>query len=101
MANSFIVQRLTGEYVLDHHSASQCDPLYDLHDQRAGPTDWAAEVAPGLPLPRLVWPAEVVGTVTPAAAAETGLPGRHAGRGRHDRRLGRGAQRRRAASPAT
>ena len=29
MASSYLVGRLTGEYVLDHHSASQCVPLYD------------------------------------------------------------------------
>ena len=73
MASSFIVHRLTGEYVLDHHSASQCDPLYDLRENRwIG--EWAADVAPGLPLPRLLWPADVAGHVTPAAAALTGLP---------------------------
>src|SRR6266702_7177288 len=58
MASSFIVQRLTGEYVLDHHSASQCDPLYDLHEQR-WIAEWADEIAPGLSLPRLLWPAEI------------------------------------------
>jgi xylulokinase len=73
MASSFAVLRLTGEYVLDHHSASQSDPLYDL-GRRDWIADWAAEIAPGLPLPRLVWPAEVAGRVTPAAAAETGIP---------------------------
>jgi xylulokinase len=73
MASSFVAARLTGEYVLDHHSASQCDPLYDAASG-AWAEDWAAEVAPGVPLPRLVWPAEVVGTVTSAAAAATGLP---------------------------
>src|SRR4051812_42485210 len=73
MANSFIAERLTGEYVLDHHSASQCDPLYEIQTNRWA-NDWAAEIAPGLQLPRLVWPAEVVGRVTSAAAAETGLP---------------------------
>ena len=73
MANSYIVSRLTGEYVLDHHSASQAVPLYDL--RRGGwNREWAAEIAPGVELPRLAWPAEVVGRVTPAAAAETGLP---------------------------
>ncbi|WP_409179692.1 FGGY-family carbohydrate kinase [Amycolatopsis sp. VS8301801F10] len=73
MASSYLVRRLTGEYVLDHHSASQCDPMYDL---RAGgwAEDWAALVAPGIDLPRLAWPTEVVGTVTAEAAAETGLP---------------------------
>lgn len=71
-SSSFVVARLTGEYVIDHHTASQCDPLYDL---RAGDWahDWAAEVCRGVPLPRLAWPSDVVGTVTAAAAAETGL----------------------------
>jgi xylulokinase len=73
MASSFIVQRLTGEYVLDHHSASQCDPLYDLKEQ-CWIEEWAAEAAPGLVLPRLLWPAEVAGVVTPAAEADTGIP---------------------------
>ncbi|WP_018331523.1 FGGY-family carbohydrate kinase [Actinomycetospora chiangmaiensis] len=73
MASSFLVHRLTGEYVLDHHSASQCDPLYDL-DAADWAHDWADEVAPGLTLPRLAWPTEVVGHVMRAAAEATGLP---------------------------
>ena len=73
MANSFISWRLTGEYVLDHHSASQCDPLYDLREF-GWIRDRAEEVAPGLPLPRLLWPAEVVGEVTPEASEATGIP---------------------------
>ena len=72
MASSFLVRRLTGEYVLDHHSASQCDPLYDLAAE-GWIEEWAALVAPGLALPRLLWPGEQAGTVTAAAAAETGL----------------------------
>jgi xylulokinase len=73
MASSYLVHRLTGEYVLDHHSASQADPMYDLHaaDWAA---DWARSVAPGIELPRLAWPSEVAGTVSAAAARETGLP---------------------------
>ncbi|HZT15704.1 MAG TPA: FGGY family carbohydrate kinase [Gaiellaceae bacterium] len=73
MASSFVVARLTGEYVLDHHSASQCDPLYDLEGE-GWAAEWIDEVAPGIPFPRLQWPAEVVGTVSAAAAAATGLP---------------------------
>ena len=73
MASSFLVHRLTGRYVLDHHSASQCSPLYDL-GRRDWAHDWAAVVAPGLPLPELAWPTEVVGRVSRAAFAATGLP---------------------------
>jgi xylulokinase len=72
MASSFAVARLTGRWVLDHHSASQCDPLYDL-DACAWATDWAEGVLPGLPLPELAWPGEVVGAVHEAGAAATGL----------------------------
>lgn len=72
-AGSWLVHRLTGEYVLDHHSASQCGPLYDEHENRWA-DDWAAVAAPGLPLPRLAWAHEVLGTVSVQAAAATGLP---------------------------
>ena len=72
-AGSWLAHRLTGEYVLDHHSASQCGPLYDLRDNRWA-DDWAAEVAPGLPLPRLAWAHETLGVVSAEAAAATGLP---------------------------
>jgi xylulokinase len=73
MASSFVAARLTGAYVLDHQSASQCDPFYDLV---AGTwaEDWAGELLPEVPLPELVWPADVVGHVTPEAARATGLP---------------------------
>jgi xylulokinase len=73
MANSFVAYRLTGEYVLDHHSASQCDPLYDVNGNR-WIEEWAEEVAPGLPLPRLLWPAEVVGEAGGRWAEEAGIP---------------------------
>jgi xylulokinase len=73
MASSYLVRRLTGAYVLDHHSASQCDPLYDMG--RGGwAADWAADIAGGIELPELRWPAEVAGRVTAEAAAVTGLP---------------------------
>ena len=73
MASSFIAYRLTGAYILDHHSASQCDPLYDI-EAGAWAGDWAAAIAPGLELPELRWAAEPVGTVTPAASVLTGIP---------------------------
>jgi xylulokinase len=73
MAHSLVIERLTGEYVLDHHSASQCDPLYDM-TAASWAADWSADVAPGLEFPRLAWSDEVVGRVHAAGAAATGLP---------------------------
>ncbi len=72
-ATSYLVRRLTGAYVLDHHSASQSVPLYDVHEN-AWIDEWTAAVAPGLPLPALAWPQDAVGTVSAEAAAATGLP---------------------------
>ncbi len=73
MASSYALRKLTGEYVLDHHSASQCDPLYDIREL-GWIDEWADAIAPGLPLPRLLWPGEVAGTVGADAAAATGIP---------------------------
>lgn len=72
-SNSYAVAKLTGEYVIDHHSASQSDPLYDVH-ARAWADEWLPEVAAALPMPRLAWSNEVVGTVHAAASAQTGVP---------------------------
>ena len=72
-ASSYLAARLTGEYVLDHHSASHWAPLYDVHAQRLD-RRVGAVVAPGLALPRLVWPHEECGAVSREAAAATGSP---------------------------
>ncbi|MBV9139984.1 MAG: FGGY-family carbohydrate kinase [Pseudonocardiales bacterium] len=73
MASSFIVRRLTGSYVLDHHSASQCTPMYDPVEHR-WIREWTELIVPGLELPELRWPSEVVGEVRSAVAEETGIP---------------------------
>ena len=72
-SNSYIAAKLTGEYVMDHHTASQCDPLYAMREFDWN-HQWAQRICGHLPLPRLVWPSEVVGTVTAAAADATGVP---------------------------
>ena len=72
-SNSYVAAKLTGEYVLDHHTASQTDPLYDVRGFGWIP-EWVPEVAGDIEMPRLVWPHEVIGTVTAEAAAETGIP---------------------------
>jgi xylulokinase len=73
MPSSWLARRLTGEYVLDHHSASQCTPLYDV-DALDWYQPWAEEIAPGIDLPPLRWPGDAAGTVTMKARATTGLP---------------------------
>ena len=71
-ASSYMVQRLTGEFVMDHHTASYYNPLYDLRGLRWDPR-FAGPIVDLGRLPRLLWSNEVAGAVTPRAAAETGL----------------------------
>lgn len=71
-SSNYVVGRLTGEYVLDHYSASTADPLYDLTARSWWSPGWDAS-APSIERPRLAWPGEVVGTVDPDVAADTGL----------------------------
>jgi xylulokinase len=71
-ATSYIIYKLTGELVVDHHHASYFAPFFDL---RRG--QWDLRFAEGLltpsVLPEIRWSNEMVGTVTPRAAPETGL----------------------------
>ena len=73
MPASWLARRLTGGYVLDHHSASQCTPLYDV-----GALDWyepwAAPIVRQVELPELRWAGDPAGRVTAEAGRETGLP---------------------------
>ena len=72
-AGSYLVHRLTGEYVMDHHSASQAGPLYDVREN-AWIDRWWDDIAPRLRRPRLAWAQEVLGRLTAEAASTTGLP---------------------------
>ena len=71
-STSFITHRLTGEYVIDHYTAANFSPLYDV-----GKLDWSDDLTDAiLPLerlPRLLWSTEIAGHVTAQASAETGL----------------------------
>lgn len=73
MPSSWLVRQLTGRYTLDHHSASQCTPMYDIEALNWF-HPWAEMIAPKLGLPPLQWPGEVAGTVTAEASQQTGLP---------------------------
>lgn len=63
-----LAAKLTGEYLQDHHTASQCDPLYLIRDFEWN-DEWTSRILGGLPLPRLVWPADVIGVITDQAFA--------------------------------
>ena len=72
-SHSYVVRKLTGNWALDHHTASQCDPLYDVLKQEWA-EDWAEAVLPGIVLPKLFWPGDTVGELLPDAAASLDLP---------------------------
>lgn len=74
MPASWIVRHLTGEYVLDRHSASQMTPLYS-----PATLDWDREtaeaVAPGVRLPELGWSHEICGETRPVPDLPELAPG--------------------------
>lgn len=71
-STSYVVQRLTGEQVMDHYTAASFAPLYDLAAR-----DWTQTMGDRIispkALPRLGWSSDIAGTITAQAAAETGL----------------------------
>ena len=72
MAHTYLTFKLTGEYILDHHSASQSVPLYDI-ENFSWFRPWWEDIAPHIEMPELKWPGTIVGSVTKKAASETGL----------------------------
>ncbi|MEW1962589.1 FGGY family carbohydrate kinase [Microbacterium sp. NPDC077644] len=73
MPASWLARHLTGAYVLDHQSASQTSPLYDIEND-AWYDPWWQRYAGTIEQPRLTWAGEIAGAVTDAAAALTGIP---------------------------
>ena len=73
MPASFLARKLTGAYTLDHQSASQMTPLYEVDHERWH-EDWWNRYAPGVEAPQLVWAGDIVGSVTDDAALLTGIP---------------------------
>jgi xylulokinase len=70
-STTYLTFRLTGEEVIDHYTAANFAPLYDIERQ-----DWCFDLADFCPpdrLPRLAWSTGIAGRVTEAAARETGL----------------------------
>ncbi len=70
---SFLVARLTGNYVVDHYTAAAgFTPLYDARSR-----GWAADLCRPVvepdKLPELAWTTDIAGTVSATAAEQTGL----------------------------
>jgi xylulokinase len=73
MPASWLARRLTGAYILDHQSASQLSPLYDI-DAGSWQASWWDAYAEGIERPELRWAGDIAGAVTDTAAAVTGIP---------------------------
>ena len=72
-ATTYLVHCLTGAMVIDAHTASHFNPLFDR-----SAIGWSDRFADGITsidrLPEIGWPADAAGVVTPEAAVATGLP---------------------------
>ncbi|MEE2773777.1 MAG: FGGY-family carbohydrate kinase [Pseudomonadota bacterium] len=71
-STSFLVHRLTNEYVIDHYTAANFSPLYDVSKQN-WTQDLANDIIDTARLPTLKWSGEIVGSVSASAATSTGL----------------------------
>ena len=70
-STTYLTWKLTNRFVIDHYTAANFAPLYDIARQ-----DWCfdlADICSAAMLPELMWSGEVAGHVTEAAARETGL----------------------------
>jgi hypothetical protein len=73
MPASWLARRLTGAYVLDHQSASQTSPLYDIENE-TWHEPWWQRYAGTIEQPRLTWAGDIAGAVADEAAELTGIP---------------------------
>ncbi|SJN45429.1 Xylulose kinase [Microbacterium esteraromaticum] len=73
MPASWLARRLTGAYVLDHQSASQTSPFYDIENE-CWYEPWWQQYAATIEQPALAWAGDIAGTVTAAASELTGIP---------------------------
>ncbi|MEM8916130.1 MAG: FGGY-family carbohydrate kinase [Pseudomonadota bacterium] len=71
-STTYIVRKLTGRTVIDHYTAANFSPLYDIETQ-AWTTELSDEIVDADMLPDILWSSEIAGEVTAEAAAVTGL----------------------------
>jgi len=71
-STTFIVRKLTGRTVIDHYTAANFSPLYDV-DTQEWTTDLTDQIVGREMLPEILWSSEIAGEVTQEAAEVTGL----------------------------
>ena len=71
-STTYLVHQLTGEYVVDHYTAANFSPLYDIALQ-----EWSTALCNDLieiaRLPKLAWSTDIAGHITQTAAEASGL----------------------------
>ena len=72
-STSYIIYKLTGNYVIDAHTATEFNPLLDIK-KVAWDERFAGEITSLDKLPEIGWSDEIAGKVTKQAALETGIP---------------------------
>ena len=72
-ATSYIIYKLTGEYVIDCHTATEFNPLIDIKTV-AWDDKFASKITPLEKLPKLGWSDEIAGKVSAEAAKACGIP---------------------------
>ncbi len=71
-STTFIVRKLTGRTVIDHYTAANFSPLYDVEDN-AWSTALTDAIVDTDMLPDILWSSEIAGEITGDAARQTGL----------------------------
>ena len=71
-STSYLVYRLTGALVVDHYTAANTGPIYDV-ENRCFSDALTRDIIDLDRLPDLLWTTEIAGTVTQEAAEATGL----------------------------
>jgi len=71
-STTYLVQKLTGECVIDHYSAANFSPIYVI-DKKGWSDELASDIIEVERLPKVVWTTDVAGQVTAKAARATGL----------------------------
>jgi len=72
-STSYIIYKLTGNYVIDAHTATEYNPLIDIQ-KVAWDDRFAEDITPLDKLPEIGWSDKVAGKVTEEAEAITGIP---------------------------